>query len=122
MPGYVFAFNGAQLDPNGRANVPDVDTHNRAVEAKELEAWFAAPDHWCAYDTGAPTLSTWLGTPIARIVSRRTWRNALTGSRMTYIRAKGTNGATYGGSFGSDWSQLVRLHKLRPSTQETDNA
>jgi hypothetical protein len=38
MAGYAFDFQGQAFTPDGRTDVPNTDTHNREVEAKEV-AW-----------------------------------------------------------------------------------
>ena len=113
--GYVFDFGGRQYDPNGTVQVSDVDTHNRAVEAAELATWATQPDRWIVYvDLVNMRVTTWLGTELGTLRACHVWtfRHNF-GSRMTTIRFRGTNGATYAGRFGSDWSQACKVRKVR---------
>lgn len=117
MAGYVIEHEGMQFDPDGRTNVEDAVEHNRQLEAAELAYWQTKPDRTSAYifkrDSGVYEPTTWRGTALGTIVERRSHKNNLTGTRMTYVKIRGNNGATYYGTFGSDWSQLVRLRKMK---------
>ena len=113
--GYVFDFGGRKYDPNGAVQVSDVETHNRAVEAAELATWAAQPDRWIVYvdaHYAGANVKTWIGTVIGTITYANTFHHNF-GSRMTTIRFRGTNGATYAGRFGSDWSQACKVRKVR---------
>ena len=104
--------------PDGKVKIRDVDAHNAEIERVELEAWASVPDHFYGYDSNTsaliitgPKITTWLGTPIGTVIQRRTYRNALTSSRMTALRIRGTNGAIYHGRHGD--SDFVRIHKCK---------
>ena len=112
MTGYAFAFGSGVFTPDGRADIPDVDAHNKALEASELDAWSQKPDYFAVYVSNDRTVSTWLGTTIGRVVSLSSYRNNL-GARIDCLTVQGTNGATYHGRYGSDWSQLVHLHRSK---------
>ena len=113
MP-YAFTFNGAAYTPDGRA--PELDApadtaaYNAAVEAAELEAWAKAPDRFAAYAADGKIV-TWSGKELGRITSRTVYRNNL--GKIAAITAQGSNGATYHGRYGPDWSQLVRLRRSK---------
>jgi hypothetical protein len=57
-------------------------------------------------------VTTWLGTVIGTIYHSRTYTDGL-GHRMHAIRFRGTNGESYYGRYGCDWSQLVRVRKFK---------
>lgn len=108
---YVFEFQGGKFDPDGKASVADSDAHNKAVEAAELALWKTQPAHFAAYVTDKG-IGTWLGTSIGTIIDRRRYRNNL-GARIEYVKVRGDNGAVYSGRYGFDWSQLVRLRRVK---------
>ena len=122
---YAIAFEGKTFTPDGQANIDDIAAHNASIEAAELAEWATAPDHFACYivqktDDGftRSQAETWLGTPLARVpgsVIYNTYRNRLTGTKMSCVKVYGTNGATYVGRFGSDWSQFCRLRKVKNS-------
>jgi hypothetical protein len=113
MKGYAFAFNGQAFTPEGKAEIPDPDAHNRALEASELEHWATCPDRFhCYVTTGRPTVSTWLGAPLGNIIRSTSYRNNL-GAAIRHVTIRGTNGACYHGSFGPDWSQFCRIRKMK---------
>lgn len=109
MTGYIFTHEGRQFSPDGAVQLEDVDAHNRALDASTLEYWAECPPVMPAY-VGDGKVTTWLGVTLGTIVRSSTYRSNL-GGRMRAITVKGTNGATYHGRYGSDWSQLVRLRK-----------
>lgn len=124
--GYAIEFEGQAFTPAGKAPLNDVEGHNKALEAAELAKWAEQPERWYVYVTATggnnrpatgsiqrgDKVTTWLGTPLGTIVYARTFHHNF-GSRMTSIRFKGTNGAEYAGRFGSDWSQLCRVRKVK---------
>ncbi len=126
MTDYRFTHDGRVFTPHGTyvsidENDPRnksieeqqaIDAHNKSIETAELAQWMTQPDQFSAYVTDKPYVSTWLGTNLGLITSRSRYRHNF-GGHMTSIRVKGSNGATYAGRFGSDWSQLVRLHKCK---------
>jgi hypothetical protein len=81
------------------------------VQQLELSAWAAKPDNFACYvvDNNA---TTWLGAPLGRVIKSNTYRNNF-GAKIRSVQIRGTNGARYFGRFGSDWSQLVRLTKMK---------
>jgi hypothetical protein len=89
-------------------------SQERRLPEAELAYWQTQPARMVAYQSNnAGQLTTWLGTPIGRVIRSSTFRNRLTGSRMTALRVRGSNGATYFGRYGSDWSQAVILRKSK---------
>lgn len=113
LSGYAFDFKGhGVFTPDGRAdNITDVEAHNSALEAAELAEWSTKPDRFAAY-VAKGTVTTWRGEVLGAIVSRNVYRNNL-GARIESVRVRGNNGATYSGRYGCDWSQLVRLRKVK---------
>lgn len=103
---YIIEHEGKQWTPNGRISVPDAAAHNAECEQTELRYWQTKPERMLAYitrnDRGMLLCSTWLGTSLGVVIAHSTFRNNLTGSRMTHIRVRGHNGATYHGTYGSD--------------------
>lgn len=132
---YAFEFAGhGTFTPDGRADgradsVTDVVAHNARVEQDELALWATKPERWQVYVVGTVShagqpyratncdvqrgdkVTTWLGSVLGTITYASTFAHNF-GSRMTCIRFKGTNGATYSGRFGSDWAQLCRVRKV----------
>lgn len=117
--GYVFAFDGkGQFDPAGRVDPPigDVEAHNRAIEARELAAWQGRPERFVVFVNGGAAATTWLGTPLGRVVERRQYKRYSRAGMpymMESIRVVGTNGAVYVGRHGSDWSEACRVRRAR---------
>ena len=110
---YAFQHEGRTFTPDGVApQIVDTEAHNTAVEAAELAEWAKQPERFAAY-ARRNTITTWRGVEIGRVVWSSMYRNPLTGSWMRAVRVKGTNGATYSGRYGSDWSQLVRLRRTK---------
>lgn len=72
-----------------------------------------------AYDTGGRDVLTWSGGILARVLSRSTYRNGLTGSRMTALRVRTAGGRILSGRYGSDWSQAVTLRPARRAKEAT---
>lgn len=111
MADYGFKHNGKVFTPNGSTvSLVENEARNAALEKTELDEWKTQPQNACAYVVGWE-IRTWLGTTLGRIVSRHSWTNNF-GARIEWIKAEGTNGATYSGRYGSDWAQLVRLRKV----------
>lgn len=132
MTGYAFVFQGETFTPDGRADVADVDAHNKAIEQAELAHWAGRPDRFAPayyhfgegingtelairrparYFSNDCYVSTWLGARIGRIVAARVYRHNF-GSRMVAIRVKGTNGATYYGRASWDNGECIRLRRV----------
>jgi hypothetical protein len=86
-------------------------TCEKAVEAAELKAWSKSPEQWAGYVQNE-IITTWLGTMLGTIIASNTYRNNF-GARIRSIRVRGTNGVTYYGRFGSDWSQHCRLRRAK---------
>lgn len=114
MSGYIFVFDGhGSFDPDGRVDADklEAEKRNRELEAAELAFWQTKPERFAGYDSDKG-ITTWLGTVIGHVVSSSTYRNNF-GVRIRCVTVRGTNGATYHGRYGYDWSQLVRLRKAR---------
>lgn len=62
------------------------------------------------------TVTTWTGGVLARVIARSTYRNGLTGSRMTALTVRTAGGRVLHGRYGSDWSQAVTLRPSRART------
>jgi hypothetical protein len=126
---YAFTFsNGRTFTPNGETAIGDVEAHNRALEARELEAWQAGAPiaigyytidepangsrEWSAWRSRvigrAIQITTWLGTPIASGRVTGAYTNNF-GGRLICLRVKGTNGAEYIGRASYDSGTIVRL-------------
>jgi len=114
MSDYGYVLEGRVFTPNQTAvSLAECEARNKALEAAELEQWATCPDDFAAYVSNDRRVTTWLGTQIGRVVALTTYRNGLTGSRMDCVTVRGTNGATYRGRYGSDWSQCVRLRRAK---------
>jgi len=128
MSGYIFEFQGQQFTPEGAVTVPSTAEHNAVLAQQELTAWQTRPDHWAGYVTFPATypvsvakpyeqqrvtLTTWMGELLGHGYVTGVFRNNLTGSRTVAIRVRGTNGATYIGRFGDEWSQLCRVRRVK---------
>lgn len=119
MVGYVFTHGGQQFAPEGRVQLDDPAEHNRELERVALAYWQTKPNTFAAYVTleDGPVrhykVGTWLGSSLGQIVEMRRHRNNLTGSSMQYVKVRGNNGATYSGTYGHEWSQLVRLRRIK---------
>lgn len=112
--GYIFnSKEHGAFSPDGKVAMTDaeIEQHNNTLEAQELAAWAEKPEHFCAYVVGWE-LRTFTGQKLGRIISRSTHRNNL-GANIEAISALGTNGETYYGRYGVDWSQLVRIRKSK---------
>lgn len=128
--GYAFEHEGRTFTPNGSASIADVEGHNKEVEQQELAYWATAPEHWQVYIVKHehPTMramgcgngpetwymaETWLGTRLSegRVSISRFSTNL--SRNIVAIRFKATNGATYYGRYGADWSQLCRVRKAK---------
>ncbi len=100
-----------------------IDARNRATSAAELIAFAAAPQAYAGYVTfdqsvssrpyqgQAVRLTTWMGDLLGTGIVSGVFRNNLTGSRTVAIRIRATNGHTYTGRFGDEWSQLCRVRR-----------
>jgi len=114
MSDYGYVLEGRVFTPGqSTVSLAECEARNKALEAAELEQWATCPDDFAAYVSNDRRVTTWLGTQIGRVVALTTFHNHLTGSRMDCITVRGTNGATYRGRYGSDWSTLVRLRKSK---------
>ena len=111
MSGYAIELQGKVFTPDGRNDSLDVANHNAALEAQELAAWDAKPDRWQVYVEGN-TVTTWTGKVLGTIIERSKCRHNIS-RNMVAIRFRGTNGATYYGRYGADWSQLCRVRKCQ---------
>ncbi len=108
---YAFTHENKVYTPNlTKLDAAEAQAHNRALTEAELAHWRNAPDRHYGYVTDSPLITTWTGETLGTITVRKTQRNNF-GQRETRIVMRGNNGAFYWGRFGSDWSQLVRLHK-----------
>lgn len=58
-------------------------------------------------------VTTWTGGVLARVIGRSTYRNGLTGTRMTALTVRTAGGRILHGRYGSDWSQAVTLRPSR---------
>ena len=117
MPkGYVFDFQGKLFEPDGRVmdiHTPEqVQAHNASIEAAQLAQWAKQPEHFAVYIGKDDFVTTWLGTKLGRILHRSTFRGNIA-HKITCVRFRGTNGAEYYGRYGSDWSQLCRVRKVK---------
>lgn len=122
--GYAFDFGGhGVFTPEGRADdiqPSEVERHNQQLERQELSQWATQPERWQVYvseefnQAGFRIVTTWLGTVLGMITRMTTYRNNF-GSRIVAITFKATNGATYYGRYGADWSQLCRVRKAKSS-------
>lgn len=111
--GYIYEFQGRQFTPNGPADVSDAGAHNAALEHAELAEWHQGPSRFYGYVDADRKVTTWLGTVIGYVSESHVYRNNLTGSETRHIRVIGTNGRVYSGRYGWEWSQLVRLHRVK---------
>lgn len=113
MP-HAFTHNGQVYTPDGKADMtPDqAAAFNADLERAELATWATCPDRWQVYVTDG-NASTWQGTLLsAGRVEQHAFRTNIS-RNMVAIRFKGTNGATYYGRYGADWSQLCRVRKVK---------
>lgn len=112
MTGYIIEHKGRQFDPDGKASVESAAEHNAKLTAAELAHWATKPDRMLVYHVGAE-IQTFTGAVLGRVTDERKLRNNLTGTPMLSLRIRGTNGAIYYGRYGSDWSQAVRIRKVK---------
>lgn len=112
MTGYVWEHEGRQFDPDGKANVDDAAEHNAKLTAAELAHWATKPDRMLVYHVGNE-IQTFMGAVLGRVTDKRMLVNNLTGTLMLSLRIRGNNGADYYGRYGSDWSQAVRIRKVK---------
>ena len=59
------------------------------------------------------TVTTWTGGVLARVIARSTYRNGLTGTRMTALTVRTAGGRILHGRYGSDHGQAVTLRPSR---------
>lgn len=117
MAGYIIEHEGKQYSPDGRCEVSDAQKHNTELTQGLLAAWAKCPDRWAVYifkgHDGALAATTWTGEllSVGRIEQRSFQTNM--SRNMVAIRFRGTNGATYYGRYGADWSQLCRVRKAK---------
>ena len=121
---YIVSLQGQTFTPDGIVQgVEDAAAHNAELTRLELAAWALRPDRYCGYvqeETATPRpivgqrlrLTTWMGDLLGHGTVTGVFRNNLTGSRTVSIRVRGTNGATYIGRFGDEWSQLCRIRRI----------
>jgi|ERR1700722_5221392 len=124
MTGYIFDFQGKAFDPDGRlrgvVTPAQIAAHNATLAQAELERWNDKPEHFLVYVSG-DAITTWSGVDLGRVTSARTgaWRYHNIGGhpchpyRLTHIRVRGTNGAEYYGSYGSDNLQACRVRRVK---------
>lgn len=116
MSAYLFAHEGKVYSPDGKVNVSakEAGAINRAQDEEDLAYWQTKPDQFSPayYVDNTDEVTTWYGTTLGKIYHRSRSRMP-NGMRILHIRVQGTNGASYYGKLGDDWSQLVRLHKFR---------
>ena len=129
---YAIKHEGKVFTPDGKTDIkPDqVDAHNAELTAQELAVWATAPDRFAVYIVKKtdPTMKA-----MGANAGPETWHMAetFTGARlskgrvsisrfrtnmsrnMVAVRFEGTNGATYYGRYGADWSQLCRVRKAK---------
>lgn len=115
---YAIQFDGhGTFTPNGKVEMTaeQLKARNAELTAAELAHWATAPDRWQVYIVEKKDeciATTFTGEQLsAGPVPRRTFRNNF-GGRTTSIRFKATNGATYYGRYGADWS-LCRVRKAK---------
>lgn len=133
MTEYAIQFEGRAYTPNGQVEMTaeQVARHNADLEAAELAAWAQAPDRFAVYivkqtDPTTRALNsaewkpeswyvaqTWTGQrlSVGRVQVSKFQTNI--SRNMHAIRFRGTNGATYFGRYGADWSQLCRVRKAK---------
>lgn len=113
MTGYIIEHEGKQFSPDGKCAVPNVSEHNAAFASAELAEWAKCPDRWQVYVTeGRREVTNWTGEVLGTIIERTRFRTNMS-RNVVAIRFKGTNGATYYGRYGADWSQLCRVRKAK---------
>lgn len=101
----------------------DIDARNWATSNAELIAFAQAPMRYAGYVTFDQStssrpyrgqgvrLTTWMGDLLGTGTVTGVFRNNLTGSRTVSISIRATNGHTYTGRFGDEWSQLCRVRR-----------
>lgn len=118
---YGIAFEGKVYTPNGTdvSTKEENEARNQEIERQDLDIWSCKPERWAAYASHPENpldyghVTTWPGTRIGVITSSRTSRTGFYGTKIRRIWVRGSNGARYYGSYGPDWSDLVRLRKLK---------
>lgn len=112
MAAYAFNFDGhGVFTPDGKTNLTpaQAEAHNAKLVEGELSLWATKPDTFAAYVVGKE-IQLWSGQKIGDIARLVTFRTNIS-RNMVAITMRGTNGATYHGRYGADWSQLIRLRK-----------
>ena len=109
---YAFQHEGRTFTPDGVAPAIVDKAHNTAVEAAELAEWAKQPERFAAYmpaqhDYDMARRRDRAGCLVEHVPQPAYRLMDASGSRQ------GTNGATYSGRYGSDWSQLVRLRRTK---------
>lgn len=117
MTGKPFS-SGIAHHPDGRTLCYPCADSAQAVEIETADAM-------TLYDSGPTprtepmgrdwngTVTTWTGGVLARVIRRSTYRNGLTGSRMTALTVRTAGGRILHGRYGSDRSQAVTLRPSR---------
>jgi hypothetical protein len=101
--GYQHEGSGSVVSPAENA------ARNTAIEIHQLETWQTKPELFAAFVSDKTEITTRLGSLLGCITSSSTHVNR--GARIRCIKVRGNNGANYWGRYGSDWKQLVLLHK-----------
>ena len=129
---YAFKHEGKVFTPAGKTDIQadQVEAHNAELTAQELTHWATAPDRFAVYivkktdpntramgiGNGPETwfmAETWTGERLSKgRVEVSSFRTNLS-RNMVAVRFVGTNGATYYGRYGADWSQLCRVRKAK---------
>ena len=121
--GYAIEFKGKAFVPGGRAprldNPAAMEAYNAALEGSELAEWAKQPERFAVYiierKEGGMIATTWRGVQLSRgCIEFSTFRTNIS-RNMVAVRFQGTNGATYYGRYGADWSQLCRVRKAKGS-------
>lgn len=121
MTGTEVLFPGIARDADGRTVCyPCADSAQAAAieTADAITLYDSGPEDRAGRWPSEPaawrgTVQTWTGGVLARVIARSTYRNGLTGTRMTALTVRTVGGRILYGRYGSDWSQAVTLRPSR---------
>lgn len=113
---YAFEHDGKAFTLDGSINVPNIETHNQALELKQIEALKQGIDTVVLYMKHDPwKLTTWPGTVVAEYASVGSRINTYFGGNHSYRRHVTARifGTLYHGWYMESSGDYVRLKKAK---------